>query len=435
MKNLTRIAAMLIAAATTSAIAQTPATGDTSVSQGTKKLMLKISTVETAGTRHAKTWDPPAKPLEMQEKPYSEAQIMNATPEEAERMRKKNEVVGDVQRLANAKIAYENWKAADDHMKGLQAQLEGNAYGRQIILALDKFAGEAGTFFDSDCIEFFHRADMDEGQKEQFMQDMSDPGMLAAPYFIKLIFDDPREETGVVQMNGQQIKMSKYMQTVTYEVQDNQGKIATSGNVRQEKTIRTSNAVQRGGTSGNEQIAVLEEALAEVARRINDRFVAKVSFTLVGPKKDDDFNADAGTIMVDGEGHSSGEEFSILKGPHIITVDMDGYKTTKNPRLTITKSGDNKIPMVSTKCVVTVKVKGPAGDEGFDSNSATITLKPEDENGEEVNPSADEPTDAVQGKYILIVEMDGYETFEKKVSLGGAKMNIPVAMKKAKDAE
>ncbi len=430
MNKSTTIAAALALGLTATAFAQAPTGGDASVPQGTKKLMLKISTVETAGTRHQKTWDPPAKPLEMQEKPYSEAQIMQATPEEAARMRAKNEAAGDVQRLANAKIAYENWKAADAHMKGIQAQLEGNAYGRQIILALDKFAGEAGTYFDPDCIEFFHRADMDEGQKEQFVQDMKDPGMLAAPYFIKLIFDDPREENGIVQMNGQQIKMAKYMQTITYEVQDNQGKMATSGNVKQEKTFRTSNAVQRGGTSGNELVEVLEEALAEVAKRINDRFVAKVSFTLTGPKKDDDFDENAGTIMVDGDGHTSGDEFSILKGPHIVEVEMDGYKRSGSPKLTITKSQNYKIPMVSSMCDVTIKVKGPQGDEEFDGDSATITLAGD----EEFSPSNGEPEKVPQGKYTLTVEMDGYQTFTKAVSLGSPKQDIPVVMKKAKDA-
>ena len=425
------LAAAAVLAAATPVLAQAPAGDDASVPQGTKKLMLKISTVETSETRHQKTWNPPAMPLEMQEKPYSEAQIMQATPEEAARMRAKNEAAGDAQRVANAAIALRNWKNADDNMRGVQAKLQGTSYGRQIILALDKFAGEAGTYFDPDCIEFFHRMDMDEGQQEQFMQDMSDPGMLAAPYFIKLIFDDPREETGVVQMNGQQIKMSKYMQTVTYEVQDLQGKMIASGNVKQEKQIRTSNAVQRGGTSGSEQVAVLEDALVEVAKRINDRFVAKVSFTLVGPKKDEDFDENAGTIMVDGDGHSSGDEFTILKGPHIVEVEMDGYKRTGSSKLTITKSQDYKIPMVSSMCDVTVKIKGPAGDDEFDPDSATITLAGD----EEFSPSNGEPEKVPQGKYTLTVEMDGYETFTKTVSLGSTKQDVPVAMKKAKNAE
>lgn len=427
MNTSLKTAAALACAAvlTASAFAQ----GDASAPQGTKKLMLKISTVETAGTRHQKTWDPPAKPLEMVQKPYSEAQIMQAAPEEAERMRAKNEEVGEAQRAANAEIAFRNWQAADDHMRGIQAQLEGNAYGRQIILALDKFAGEAGTYFDPDCIEFFHRADMDEGQKEQFMQDMTDPGMLAAPYFIKLIFDDPREETGVIQMNGQQIKMSKYMQTVTYEVQDLRGKIVDSHNVRQEKQVRTSNAIERGGTSGNEQIAVLEDALAEVAKRINDRFVAKVSFTLVGPRNDDAFDEYAGTILVDGDGHASGDEFSILKGAHVVEVEMQRYKRTGSPRLTVTQSQNYKIPMISSMCEVTLQVKGPAGDADFDPDYATITLSGEEG---EFSLSNGCPTEVPQGRYTLTVEADGYQAASKPVMLGAPKMTLPsVILKKA----
>ena len=421
-----------VAATSLPSFAQQSAGGDASVPQGTKKLMLKISSVETAGTRHQKTWTPPAKPLELSEKPYSEAQIMQATPEEAARMRAKNEAAGDAQRIANAKIAIENWNAADKHMKGIQAQLEGNAYGRQIILALDKFAGEAGTYFDPDCIEFFHRMDMDEGQQEQFIQDMSDPGVLAAPYFIKLVFDDPREETGTVQVNATTtVKMSKYFQTVTYEVQDLQGKIAAAGNVKQEKQVRTSNAVQRGGTSGNEQVAVLEEALAEVAKKINDRFVAKVSFTLVGPKKDDDFDENAGTIMVDGEGHTSGDEFSILKGSHIVEVEMEGYKRSGSSKLTITKSQNYKIPMVSSLCELIVSLKGPTGDAEFDPDSATITLIGE----EEFSPSNGEPEKVPQGKYTLTVEMEGYKSYTKDVNLGGPKQALSVPMKKDVAAE
>lgn len=330
-------AAALLAA---SAVAQ-DAAGD-----GTRKLVLKLSSVETAATRHAKTWNPPSKPSVLAEKPYSEAQIMQATPEEAERMREKNEAVESAQRLANAAIALENWKAADDHMKGVQSQLEGNAYGRQIILALDKFAGEAGEWLDPECIEFFHRMDMDEGQQESALQSFSDPGVAAAPCFVKLVFDDPREESQTVALNSvQDIKQTKYTQVVTYEVQDLQGKILAAKNVKAERTVRASNSVDRGGTSGNALVETLHEALALVAKDINERFVAKVSFTLVGPKGDDDFDQDLGFVVVDGESHSPGDEFSVLKGSHVVDVEMLGYKRTGPKTLKIAGSKAYKIPM------------------------------------------------------------------------------------------
>lgn len=430
MRKTTTIAAALLLGATTAAMAQASG-GDATAPQGTKKLMLKISTVETPDTRLQKQWSPAPPPMESTTPPHSEADIANADPETAQRYRAENDSYRDQMYRINSNAAIKAWQENNQHMKDTWNRLAGSPFGKQVIIAVDKFAGEAATYFDPDCIEFFHRMDMDEGQKEQFMQDMSDPGILAAPYFIKLVFDTPREESGIVGMNGQQIKMVKSMQTVTYSVQDNQGKMITGGNVKQEKQKRTSGAVQTGGTAGNEQVEVLEMCLAEIAKRINDHFVAKVSFTLTGPKKDEDFDENAGTIMVDGDGHTSGDEFSILKGKHIVEVEMDGYKRTGSSNLTITKSQNYKIPMVSSMCDVTIKVKGPAGDEEFDADSATITLAGE----EEFSPSAGEPEKVPQGKYTLTVEIDGYETFTKQVSLGSAKQDIPVAMKKAKDAE
>lgn len=430
-KTTTIAAALMLGVTTTTAFAQTTAGGDASVPQGTKKLMLKISTVETPDTRMQKAWNPTPPPMEVTQPPHSEADIMNADPETAKRYREENDNYRDQVYRIQANAALKSWEENNKHMKDTWDRLASSAFGKQVIIAIDKFAGEAATYFDPDCIEFFHRMDMDEGQKEQFMQDMSDPGMLSAPYFIKLVFDTPREESGVVAMNGQQIKMVKTMQTVTYSVQDNQGKVVAGGNVKQEKQKRTSGAIQTSGTAGNEQVEVLEMCLAEVAKRINDRFVAKVSFTLTGPKKDDDFDENAGTIMVDGDGHTSGDEFSILKGPHIVEVEMENYKRSGSSKLTIAKSQNYKIPMVSSMCDVTIKVKGPQGDEEFDADSATITLAGE----EEFSPSNGEPEKVPQGKYTLTVEMDGYQTFTKAVSLGSAKQDIPVAMKKAKDAE
>ena len=431
MKKLSTLAlAALLAAAPQALFAQ--AEGDASVPQGTKKVMLKISTVETPDTRMEKAWNPVPPPMEVTQPPHSEAEIMNADPATAARYRKENDHYRDQTYVITANAALQNWRESNQHMKDVWNRLANSAFGKQVITAVDTFTGEAATYFDPDCIEFFHRMDMDEGQKEQFMQDMSDPGVLAAPYFIKLVFQNPQSESGVISMNGQQIKMTKHMQTVTYSVQDNQGKVITGGNVKQEKKTRETSAVQRSGTDGNLTVEVLEMCLTEIAKRINDHFVAKVSFTLVGPKKDDNFDENAGTIMVDGEGHTSGDEFSVLKGPHVVEVEMEGYKRTGSSKLTINKSQNYKIPMVSSMCSVTIKIKGPKDDDEFDPDSATITLAGEEE---EFSPSNGEPEDVPQGKYTLTVEMEGYQTFTKTVTFGSNKQDVPVAMKKAKDDE
>ena len=323
------------------------ADGEEAAPEGTQKVMLKISTVETVGTRTQKTWNPPAQPMAFQELPYSEADIANATPEEAAKMARENRA----QRLQNQKIqaaiAIDAYQKAQEHFEGVKKQLEGTVFGKQVILAVDKFAGSAGEYFDQDCIEFFHRMDNDEGDKEQFLKDMGSADTLSAPYFIKLIFDNPRVETGKVSMNGQEMKRTKITIAVTYQVQALNGRMATSGNVKKEKVLKSSGAVQRSGAEDGALIDTMEEALAEVAKRINNHFVAKVTIKAIsaGGKKDKDFDAEAATVELDGVSVDLDSEISIMKGKHTIVIDLDEYKQKGNTTFTIKKSGPIKISL------------------------------------------------------------------------------------------
>ena len=312
---------------------------------GIQKVILKISTVETVGTRTQKTWNPPAQPMALQELPYNEQDMAKATPEEARRMARENQARRLDNQEIQAALAIKAFVEASKHYEGVKKQLEGTTFGRQVILAVDKFAGMAGEYFDSDCIEFFHRMDMDEGDKESYLKDMKTSDLVTAPYFIKLVFDDPRFETGKVNMNGQEIKMTKVVMAVTYSVQSLSGKIITSGNVKKEKKNRSTNAVATNGVDDAMMIDLMEEALAEVAKRINKFFVAKASIKLIGPKKDEDFDPESATIEIDGTQYDADEEFSIMKGTHTIVVDMDGFKQKGSTRIVIKKDGSIKISL------------------------------------------------------------------------------------------
>lgn len=321
------------------------ADGEEDAPSGTQKVMLKIATVETPDTRTAKTWNPPATPMTLQELPHTEADIANATPEEARQMAKENRVKKLANQGIQAAIATDAYLKAQQHFEGVRKKLEGTVFGKQVILAVDKFAGIAGECFDPDCIEFFHRMDNDEGDKEQFLQDMKSTDTLCAPYFIKLIFDNPRHESGKVVMNGQEIKRSKTTITITYQVQALNGRMITSGMVKEEKMTKTSNAVQRSGTDEGVLIDTIEEALRKVAKRINDHFVAKVTIKAVsaGGKKDEDFDAEAATVELDGESAEIDTEISIMKGKHTIVIDLDEYKQRGSTSFNIRKSGPIKI--------------------------------------------------------------------------------------------
>ena len=336
--------------------------GEETAPEGTQKVMLKIASVETVGTRTQKTWNPPAQPMALQEVPYSEADIANATPAEALKMAQENRSRRLANQKAQAAIAIDAYAKAQEHFEGVKKQLEGTTFGKQVILAVDKFAGAAGEHFDSDCIEFFHRMDNDEGEKEQFLKDMNSADTLSAPYFIKLIFDNPRIESGKVVMAGQEIKKTKITIAVTYQVQALNGRMATSGNVKKEKVMKTTGAVQRSGADDGAIIDTMEEALNEVAKRINNHFVAKVTIKAISSagKKDKDFDAEAATVAIDGVSADLDSEISIMKGKHTIVIDLDEYKQKGNTTFTIKKSGPIKI---SLKKATPKKSKGKKDDD------------------------------------------------------------------------
>ena len=337
---------VLSAAALTMAVVVSYAgDSDECAPEGTQKVMLKIATVETVGTRTQKTWNPPAAPMALQELPHSEADMAKATPEEAKQMSRDNRNRKLANQRVQVAIALDAYVKASQHYEGVKKQLEGTTFGRQVILAVDKFAGMAGEYFDSDCIEFFHRMDNDEGDKEQFLKDMGSAETLSAPYFIKMVFDDPRVESGKVTMNDQEIKRTKITIGINYQVQNLGGKMIASGNVKKEKMSKSSNAVVREGADDGMLLDTMEEALAEVAKRINAHFVAKATIKLIGPKKDDDFDPVSATIEVDGVQQDADVEFSIMKGQHTITVDMDGFKQKGSTRFQIKKDGSIKISM------------------------------------------------------------------------------------------
>lgn len=338
---------MVAALSAVSLIGYAVGADDDSAPEGTQKVCLKISTVETVGTRTQKTWNPPAQPMVLQEMPYSEADIQNATPEEAVNMARANRDRRMANQATQARIAMEAYQKAQAHFEGVKKQLEGTTFGKQVILAVDKFAGAAGEHFDSNCIEFFHRMDNDEGDKEQFLADMNSADTLTAPYFIKLVFDNPRIESGSVEMNGQTMKRTKITIAVSYEVQALNGRMVTSGNVKKDKTLKSSNAVVRQGQDDNAIIDTIEEALNEVAKRINSHFVAKITVNAIsaGGKKDKDFDAEAATMEIDGVSYELGDEISIMKGKHTITVELEDYKQKGARTFDIKKDGKIKISL------------------------------------------------------------------------------------------
>ena len=310
--------------------------------EGVQKIVLKLSSVETPSTRTAK-WNPPQIPISATALPFSESDIQVASPEEALKMDRANRQARYENNRLRSTIALKQYQDAMAHFKGTKAKLEGTAFGRQILVAVDKFAGVAGECFDPDCIEFFHNMDASGEADEAALISGKKGGedLMTAPYFVKLIFDDPQTKTMQGYVAGTEMKRTTVSIGLTYQVQALSGKMVTSGNVKKEKSARD------GGMGGVDEkslvVDAIEDALAEAARRINAYFVAKTTIKVIPARKDKEFDADSATLEIDGVSREIGEEISIMKGRHTITVDLDGYKQSGSIRFDIKKSGQIKI--------------------------------------------------------------------------------------------
>ena len=331
---------------------------DEAVPEGVKKVMLKISSVETPSTR-AEKWNPPQIPVTAKSLPFTESDIQSASPEEALRMDRANREVRYENNWIQTTVALQQYRDAMSHYKGMKSKLEGTAFGRQLLLAMDKFAGAAGESFDPDCIEFFHNMDaIGEAEEAALLSGKKAEGPMVAPYFIKLVFDDP--QTKVVQgtVAGTAIKRTTVKVGVTYQVQAMNGKIVTAGNIKAEKSERDSGM---GGVDEKSLVVdAIDAALEDVAKRINKFFVVKTTVKVVPAKKDREFDADLAMVKVDGEQVEIGEEISLLRGRHTIAVDLDGYKQAGSKDFDVKKSGQIKIKM---KKVVEKKAENEAAEE------------------------------------------------------------------------
>ena len=242
-------------------------------------------------------------------------------------------------------IALKQYQDAMAHFKGMKAKLEGTAFGRQILMAVDKFTGAAGECFDPDCIEFFHNMDAsgEADEAELITGKKGGEDLMVAPYFIKLIFDDPQTKVMQGMVAGTEMKRTTVKIGLVYEVQAMSGKVITSGNIKTEKSERETSL---GGVDEKSLVIdAIDDALHQAARRINDYFVAKAKFKIIPAKKDKEFDADSATLEIDGVSHEIGDEISLMRGKHTITVDLDGYTQSGSIRFDIRKSGQVKIKM------------------------------------------------------------------------------------------
>lgn len=394
------------------------------------KMMLRIASVETPDTRSEKSWTPPRIPAAAKKLPWTEADIQKANPKDALKMKRENAAQEELNAAAAREVAIANYNDSVEFMRGVREKLQNTTFGRQVMQAIDKFAGYASQEFNSDCIEFFHQLDAIDGKDFAKFTTGHGPAVHVDQYFIKMIFDDPTSKTATQQIGGDELSRTFFTQKVTYQVLDHGGKVV-DGNVITKKSSEVDSSKDE---VAEQRVELMEACLREVAKGINDKFVATMTFGAVSTvKNDEEFNADAVSLVVDGTERSLGEKIGLMKANvHIVEVSLDGYKQKGAKEMKFGASGSKKIQMAPTTCKLTVNVKGPAD---FDASSATIELVGAD--GASESLTSGEESTVQQGKWTLKVSAEGYSAKPKALNLTSNKKveNITVVKEAAPAAE
>ena len=333
------------------------------------KTQINLVYVANPASRAEKVWEPPKQPMALTDLPYTENDINMAEPEVAVERMRENDRVKRRNNALQCRLALKQYTDAMDHYKAQKRKMEGTPYGRQLIMAIDKFIAYASEMCDPDCLEFvtqLDRASSDGLQvlngrvKDAEVIDENDQGSDIEPLLLCLIFDDQRFETETAQLNGLDIRNTICRQSLAYKITRANGTVVTAGDVFINLRRQQTSAVQTTGKNDTMTAKAIEECLKKTAKRINDYFVTTCSIKLLGPKKDGDFDPETATITIDGEEISNPEEFTIAPGKHAVMVDMDGY-VQKNKR--IINIDRSKSPNTTIKTIKITMRKATAADE------------------------------------------------------------------------
>jgi len=276
--------------------------------------------------------------MTLQSLPYSLQDMRNSSPEDAVKMFQENHE----QRLANqgtqAELALFACMMGTINCDRGKKKLKQVAFGNQMCQAIDKFCDQAGEYFDPNCIDFRPRVDNDQGSQRIFLENTRNSEIVIVPFFLKLLFDEP-----VIKLeDGQKRNVT---QTISCDIMDMNGGIISSKPETISKTIGPAPATEE--EEDTELVGLMAETLASIAASINKFFVVKTSVKLLGAQNDTAFNPQPATVTIDRTQYAPDEEISILKGSHVIAIDLDGYRQTDKHIFLIWQ--DAPIPIIMEK--------------------------------------------------------------------------------------
>lgn len=341
---------------------------------------------------------------------------------------------GDLSKLSGKKLA-------DAMATNAQAELEHNRIVNQVALqeyveavnksdliknkkqnttfgrVLGNVADWLGSSFNkySDVISIISRTDMQEGESEQNITQGGGNLVLASGKFkLKPMVSDLKEFDEKVQLPGGIFDRKTVQTTLTVRVEQFDQAVGegNSFSVPIKAVTAGGGAVARSGDDGSFDAAI-KKGMDEAAQKVAEFFTTKLTVKVKGPKDNKDFDPAEVSLTLDGNSIQCDTPIRIIKGKylpdgnHTLQAELDGFETVtiKEP---FNMDTIKAIGMKPDNFELIVKVKGSAGNEGFDASKATITL---DEGADgETTLTAGEATAVKKGKHTLKISMEGYVT-------------------------
>jgi len=312
-------------------------------------------------------------------------------------------------------------------------------YGRVILQGTQILEGDLANY--SDVFEIYTRKQGQEAfQQEANLQTSSDQNQTLAnaftapQYFIEGRVSDPVIEDNEILTEGSSIRIRTTTMSIAITMMD-----AVSRKVLPLPASFDATETERVlGRNFKSKTAVYQSLLrkicADAAQNIYDIFMTEVTVKVKLPKGDYDLDADDTDLSVEGEPQQiesidSGEFKVTLRKEkkYTLTAENDDFKAEK----TISVKNPRTINLKLTPTYVTLNLKYKVKGD-FDPDDATVLLRPQ-ENGEDEEDLGygTGPFDGLEpGKYIVVVEADGYDSFTKKVNWkNGGSERITVKLK------
>ena len=208
-------------------------------------------------------------------------------------------------------------------LERLRTAIIGDKNKRDIVVAknyLHSFLSPYGDF-----IKVIDRANTSLAEVEKAISGNDQQDIASACVFLTVIMQDLNAESSTVSVANTLIKKTTYTQKAVGNIRDFNGNVLTAFHVVGKTSRRQTSASKSEGY--NPASDLMENVLKQIAEKVAAYYVAKLEFKCVGPKGDENFDDDTAVFTVDGKDFENGDQ--ICAGKHVITAEVEGYKTIR----------------------------------------------------------------------------------------------------------